>query len=91
MNDAGYLDLVRRIVLLAPAPFSRLAFDGFGDGDHSGQIAELFGILVERVAGDKEAEDFFFVGKAVAFFPVSPVGQIVAVPAVDRGVVKQSE
>ena len=47
------------------------------------RLRDLLGVLVQRVAGDKEAEHFFFVGEAIALFPVGHARQIVA--RCDRG------
>ena len=70
---------------------ARLALDGFGDGNDAGKIANLFGVLVERVAGDEEAQHFLFIGEALALFPVGDVGQIVAVVAVDGHFIEEAE
>ncbi len=76
-DHAGDLNFVGGVGLLAPGALGRLAFEGFGGGDDAGEIAELLGVFVERMAGDEEAEDLFFIGEADAFFPVGDVGQIV--------------
>ena len=62
----------------------RLAFKGFGDGDDAGKIAQFFGVLVERMAGDKEAQHLFFVGEPLAFFPVGDLGQFIGAAALAR-------
>ena len=72
-DHSGDLDFVGGVGLLAPGALGRFALEGFGGGDDAGEVAELLGVLVERMAGDEEAEDLFFIGEADAFFPVGDV------------------
>ena len=91
VDDAGYLDFIPGITVFAPAALGRLALDGFGDGNDGGKIANFFGVLVERVAGDEEAQHFLFIGEAHALFPIGDVGQIVAFVAVDGHFIEEAE
>ncbi len=47
--------------------------------DHVGQIAQFVGVLVERMAGDEEAEHFFFRLQPLVLVPVRHVGQRVRI------------
>src|ERR1035438_7194045 len=89
-NDhSGNLDIICRVRLLAPGSLRRLALKGLGSGNDSGEIVQLLGVFIERMAADEEAKHFLFVGEPLAFFPVGYAGQVVVALAWGGGFVEQ--
>ena len=84
-------DLVGRVGRLAPDALGWLAFERFGNGDDACKVAQFFCIFIQRMAGDKEAQHFLFVGQADAFFPVRNLGQVVVGAAMRGSFIEQSE
>ena len=61
----------------AGEPAAALHFERGGGVDYV-QIAQLLRILIQRVAGDKEAQHFFLCLQPLVLIPVGSVGQVVA-------------
>ena len=91
LQDPGHLEFIGRVLLPAPAPFRRRAFQRFGDRDHARQVAQLLRILVQRMSGNEESQHFLLVRQAHALFPVGGQRQRVGVGAVRGRFVKQAE